>query len=127
MRPQGTERPVQEAYGGESYCFGCGAANPDGLQLRSYRIKGGLMARITLANKHLCFPGIVSGGIITTLFDCHGELCRMFRMRHAVLLSRLMHFCAIVLCTSPGPTPHERPVPQHGKCILQGTGQQPSR
>ncbi len=72
IRPEGSEVPIQQAYGGESHCFGCGEHNPDGLKLKSYRIKGGLVARITLEKKHLCFPGIVSGGIITTLFDCHG-------------------------------------------------------
>lgn len=76
MRPEGShELAVQQAYGGESNCFGCGVGNPDGLQLQSFRIKNGLVARVTLAKKHLCFPGIVSGGIITTLFDCHGGSC----------------------------------------------------
>ena len=69
----GEELPIQHAYGGESFCFGCGKCNEDGLQLKSYRIKGGLLAKISLQKKHLCFPGIISGGIITTLFDCHGR------------------------------------------------------
>lgn len=88
MKPEGTELPIQHAYGGESNCFGCGRGNPDGLQLASYRISGGLHARITLANKHLCFPGIVSGGIITTIFDCHGNWTAAIALMDRSRLSR---------------------------------------
>mmetsp|Transcript_19511 Transcript_19511/g.58975 ORF Transcript_19511/g.58975 Transcript_19511/m.58975 type:complete len:228 (-) Transcript_19511:1091-1774(-) len=73
IKPSAEEKPIQQSYAGESHCFGCGPHNPDGLQLKSYRIKNGLSAKVILQNKWMCFPGIASGGIITTLFDCHGN------------------------------------------------------
>lgn len=88
IKPEGEALPIQHAYGGESYCFGCGQRNPDGLQLKSYRIKGGLVANITLEKKHLCFPGIVSGGIITTLFDCHGNWTAAIALMDRATLSK---------------------------------------
>lgn len=49
-----------------------GPANPDGLQLRSKRIVGGLEARIRIPAKYCAFPGIINGGILSTIVDCHG-------------------------------------------------------
>jgi len=64
---------VQEAYTPESVCFGCGPAAPDGLLLRSFRVPGGLEASVTLDPKYCAFPGIINGGIVSALFDCHGN------------------------------------------------------
>ncbi len=67
------ELAVQEAYTPDSQCFGCGPAAPDGLGLRSFRDSGGLVARITIDHKYQAFPGIVNGGVVSALFDCHGN------------------------------------------------------
>jgi hypothetical protein len=69
-----SELAVQEAYTPESQCFGCGPASADGLRLASFRAaNGGLTARTRLASKYQAFPGIINGGAISTLFDCHGN------------------------------------------------------
>lgn len=48
-------------------CFGCGDANPIGLRL-AYRSEGKcLVTDFTPAEAHQGWPGIVHGGIITTL------------------------------------------------------------
>ena len=67
------ELAVQEAYTPDSQCFGCGPAAPDGLGLRSFRDQGGLVARTTIDHKYQAFPGIVNGGVVSALFDCHGN------------------------------------------------------
>ncbi|KAI7839781.1 hypothetical protein COHA_006581 [Chlorella ohadii] len=67
------ELSVQEAYTPESTCWGCGPAASDGLMLRSYRIPGGLEASIELDPKYCAFPGIINGGVVSSLFDCHGN------------------------------------------------------
>lgn len=67
------ELSVQEAYTPESTCWGCGPAAADGLMLRSYRIPGGLEASIELHKKYCAFPGIINGGVVSALFDCHGN------------------------------------------------------
>ncbi|KAL6759972.1 HotDog domain-containing protein [Haematococcus lacustris] len=71
--PQGEELCVQEAYTSQSTCFGCGPSHPEGLKLRSRRVVGGLEGTVTLADKYCAFPGIISGGIVTAVLDCHAN------------------------------------------------------
>jgi acyl-coenzyme A thioesterase PaaI-like protein len=53
-------------------CYGCGAKNPDGLQLKSYRDGDRIVARHTPRPSQLAIPGVVYGGLIASLVDCHG-------------------------------------------------------
>ena len=64
---------VQRTYAPTSICFGCGPANEHGLQINSYRIDGGLELKFMPEPHHQAFPGMVNGGIIGTLLDCHGN------------------------------------------------------
>ena len=64
---------VQHQYAPSSICFGCGPANVDGLQIKSYRIENGLRMSFTPDAHHQAFPGMINGGIIGTLLDCHGN------------------------------------------------------
>lgn len=65
---------VQERYAPKSICFGCGPANVNGLRIASVEDEGGrLLARFTPADHHHAFPGVVSGGILATLLDCHAN------------------------------------------------------
>ena len=50
-----------------------GPQNQQGLQLRSFRIDGGLEGRVQLPKAYQAFPGIVNGGAVGGLFDCHGN------------------------------------------------------
>lgn len=70
---EGHETCVQEAYTPDSQCFGCGQSAPDGLKLRSFRKADGLEAIVKIERKYCAFPGIINGGIISALFDCHGN------------------------------------------------------
>ena len=54
-------------------CFCTGPMNPDGIHLKSKRIENGLEGRIALPSKYCAFPGIINGGVISTLMDCHGN------------------------------------------------------
>lgn len=67
------ELSVQDAYTPESSCWGCGPSAADGLFLKSFRIPGGLEATISLDSKYCAFPGIMNGGVISALLDCHGN------------------------------------------------------
>ena len=59
----------------EGMCFGCGPANEDGLQLKSHLLDdGSVVATITPESKHQAAPGVLCGGIIGTLLDCHGMM-----------------------------------------------------
>ncbi len=65
------ETSLQERYGPNTICFGCGPANQNGLRIKSH-VRG---ERVTCewlpAKHHEAFPGVLNGGIIGTLLDCH--------------------------------------------------------
>jgi len=66
-------KSVQDQYAEKSICFGCGPANKNGLQIKSYRSDHGLDLWFETKPEHQAFPGVINGGIIGSLFDCHGN------------------------------------------------------
>ncbi|MHA1576168.1 MAG: PaaI family thioesterase [Candidatus Thorarchaeota archaeon] len=54
-----------------TFCWGCGINNTHGLHLQSYWDDDIAVATWTPKEHHLAFPGILNGGIIATLIDCH--------------------------------------------------------
>jgi acyl-coenzyme A thioesterase PaaI-like protein len=64
---------VQDRYAPKNHCFGCGPANPKGLRLKSYEKDGDLVARFRPEPHHEAFDGVLNGGIIGALLDCHGN------------------------------------------------------
>ncbi len=64
---------VQERHAPNSICFGCGPANREGLRIRSFPSNDGLTMTFHPEDSHQAFPGIINGGIIGTLLDCHGN------------------------------------------------------
>lgn len=59
---------------GFQHCWGCGVANEHGLHVTSYWSKDGSDEAICEWQPqlyHVASPGILSGGIIATLIDCH--------------------------------------------------------
>lgn len=67
------EPSLQERYAPESICFGCGPANPGGLHVRSFAAGDEVVAEWLPAVEHQAFPGVLNGGIIGTLLDCHSN------------------------------------------------------
>jgi len=68
-----SKKAVQDRYAPNSICFGCGPANKEGLQIKSYRTNDGLEMEFECEEKHQAFPGVINGGIIGALLDCHGN------------------------------------------------------
>lgn len=64
---------LQERFGPEAVCFGCGPANPGGLHVRSFPAGDEVVAEWTPGPHHEAFPGVLNGGIIGTLLDCHSN------------------------------------------------------
>ena len=64
---------VQDTYAPANHCFGCGPANPRGLQIKSRSYGDRLVAEWQPKPHHEAFDGMVSGGIIGTLLDCHSN------------------------------------------------------
>ena len=67
-------KSLQETYAPNSICFGCGPANPKGLRIRSHPGPDGTVtAEYQPEPHHEAFPGMVNGGIIGALLDCHSN------------------------------------------------------
>lgn len=64
---------VQERYAPSSRCFGCGPANERGLRIASYPEGDALVAEFVPEPHHEAFPGMVNGGILGALLDCHSN------------------------------------------------------
>lgn len=62
---------LQELWWPENTCFGCGPANEEGLQLRSFPTADGVVATWQPKRHHSAHPGVLCGGVIGTLLDCH--------------------------------------------------------
>jgi acyl-coenzyme A thioesterase PaaI-like protein len=62
---------IQESLYPDLPCFGCGPANPKGLQLRSYVVGDLVTATFLPWPEHDNGLGFLNGGIISTVLDCH--------------------------------------------------------
>ena len=64
---------LQLRYAPNNRCFGCGPANEKGLRIASLVEGDKIVADWTPQKHHEAFAGVVNGGIIGTLFDCHSN------------------------------------------------------
>lgn len=67
------EKSLQETYAPNGICFGCGVANEKGLRIRSFVEGNEVVAEFQAEPHHQAFPGMVNGGIIGALLDCHSN------------------------------------------------------
>jgi acyl-coenzyme A thioesterase PaaI-like protein len=56
---------------GFAHCWGCGSKNEHGLRIKSYWVGDEAVCTWQPEPYHVASPGIVSGGIIATIMDCH--------------------------------------------------------
>ena len=66
---------LQTKYSPKSICFGCGPANESGLKIQSIPDDESGVVRADWRAKpyHEAFPGMLNGGIIGSLLDCHSN------------------------------------------------------
>ena len=62
---------LQETYAPHNACFGCGPANTKGLRIRSFAEGDEVVCDWQPSPHHEAYPGMLNGGIIGTLMDCH--------------------------------------------------------
>lgn len=67
------EKSLQETYAPHNACFGCGPANEKGLKIRSFVQGEEVVAEWTPQKHHEAFEGVLNGGIIGALLDCHSN------------------------------------------------------
>jgi acyl-coenzyme A thioesterase PaaI-like protein len=86
------DRPsLQETYAPAGRCFGCGPANPVGLRIRSVPDESDptrLLATWQPRPEHEAFSGVVNGGILGTLLDCHANWTATWHLMRAGGLDR---------------------------------------
>lgn len=74
------QKSLQEEYAPESICFGCGPANVKGLHIRSFAAGDEIVAEWTAEPHHQAFPGVLNGGIIGSLLDCHSNWAAAYHL-----------------------------------------------
>ena len=62
---------LQERFAPDNACFGCGPANDQGLQIRSFVAGDEVVCEWQPQRMHEAFPGMLNGGIVGALLDCH--------------------------------------------------------
>jgi acyl-coenzyme A thioesterase PaaI-like protein len=68
-----SEQSLQDRYAPTNICFGCGAANPKGLRIKSFVEGDELVATWQPEPHHQAFEGVLNGGIVGALLDCHSN------------------------------------------------------
>jgi hypothetical protein len=74
------ETALQDLCLPQGTCYGCGSANPDGLQIKSYWSEDGqtVVARFEPQAKFTSgFRNALYGGLIASLIDCHSNWTAM--------------------------------------------------
>lgn len=64
---------LQDKYAPHNRCFGCGPANDKGLRIKSRPEGDECVAEFRPEPHHEAFRGVLNGGIIGTLLDCHSN------------------------------------------------------
>ena len=67
----GSRKSLQDTYAPHSICFGCGPANEAGLQIKSFVEGDVVVAEWSPQPMYQAFEGMLNGGIIGALLDCH--------------------------------------------------------
>jgi len=67
-----SEKAIQDYYPDDiAVCFGCGRHNQSGLAIRTYWDGNEGTCRFAPKDEHLAYPGVIYGGLIACLVDCH--------------------------------------------------------
>ncbi len=72
-----TPESLQARFYSKGRCFGCGPANEKGLRIESFPQASEPDAEVTATWRaephHQAFPGVINGGVVSTLLDCHSN------------------------------------------------------
>ena len=104
-------RSLQDQFAPHLICFGCGPANDLGLQIKSFVVGEKLVARFTPQSHHQAFPGVVNGGIIGALLDCHMNWTAAYH-----LMQRLNLETPPCCVTAQFEVSFEAPTPNRPRC-----------
>jgi acyl-coenzyme A thioesterase PaaI-like protein len=74
------ELSLQQKYSPDGICFGCGPANDKGLHVNSFVDGDEVIATWHAEPHHQAFPGVLNGGIIGALLDCHSNWAAAYHL-----------------------------------------------
>jgi acyl-coenzyme A thioesterase PaaI-like protein len=117
------EPSIQERFAPHNACFGCGPANEQGLRIRSfegpsYADDGEVVCAWSAADHHQAFPGMLNGGIVGALLDCHSNwTAAVHLMRSAGAESPPCTVTASYSIKLKRPTPMDGPVHLSAKVV----------
>jgi acyl-coenzyme A thioesterase PaaI-like protein len=77
------EQSLQDRYAPKNACFGCGPANVDGLRIKSFVVGDEVVCEWQPKKMHEAFPGMLNGGIVGALLDCHCNWTAAFHLMKA--------------------------------------------
>ena len=105
------QKSLQETYAPNSTCFGCGPKNKHGLRIQSY-VEGNLVVAQWDPNPNYHgFPNMLSGGIISTLMDCHSNWAATYHLMKQLGMMRPMEtVTAAFFVKFNRPTPTDKPL-----------------
>ena len=105
----------------DNHCWGCGADNPDGLQLKSRWDGGRSIAEWSASPQHAAGPRhFLNGGVIATLLDCHG-VCTAVADAYRRAGREIGSDPEIWHATKSLEVQFLRPTPIHALLVLRGT------
>jgi len=123
-----SQHSLQEMYSPKSACFGCGPANLKGLRIRSIApeaISGTVIADWKAEPHHEAFPGMLNGGIIGALLDCHSNwTAAWYLMKKSGADNPPCTVTADYAIKLLRPTPSEGPVHLEARVVMPEPGQE---
>jgi len=109
---------LQDRYAPNSRCFGCGPKNEMGLRIKSFPEEQNVVATFVAEPHHASFGGFVSGGIISTLLDCHGNWTALYTlMRERNIDVPPSTVTAKLLISFLRPTPIRKPLQVRARAV----------
>ena len=108
------EQSLQDRFAPDAICFGCGPANAKGLRIKSFVTGDESVCEWTPEPHHEAFAGILNGGIIGTLIDCHCNWTAAWHMMRARGADR-----PPVTVTAEYGVKLKRPTPSAGPVLLR--------
>jgi acyl-coenzyme A thioesterase PaaI-like protein len=112
---------LQDRYAPHTICFGCGPANQQGLRIKSRVAGDELVAEWTPGEHHQAFPGVLNGGIVGALLDCHSNWAACHHlMKAAGLASPPCTVTAEFHVIFRRPTPTDGPVSLRARVVEAG-------
>jgi acyl-coenzyme A thioesterase PaaI-like protein len=105
----------------DNFCWGCGADNPDGLQIKTVWDGDTSLTRWTSSPQFAAGPRhILNGGIIATLLDCHG-VCTAIADRYRAQGREIGSDPEIWCATASMAVQYLRPTPIDAEVELRAT------